>query len=660
MNKKLFWIRLCCICFILSLLPVGAVSALSKPAGAGERKLEGGQRDFRWPVPGNYNMSSCYLDGRNHYSLDIAAPTGTKIVASYDGVVVSVFTGCEHNWGKNSACCSSLGNQVLLKHTYTLKNGSRITLYSRYGHMTDVTVSPGQSVSAGQKIGTVGSTGRSSGPHLDYDILYGGTSSKNNSVDPYVNELLELPEELHTTFGKCCQDYVAYVKKLYPRCTHDSYTAQGKCTACGYEFNWKATRDTDAMGYYTVSEATNAQGVPYSQSGGTALKAGAKVSVEATVVNGLNQSWYEVSLSSGTVYVPASALTFQSYFDSQIQGSLSTLKNGQVLPQASHRLSGSVTSRYPLRKIYGYLDGENYATWTGKGGTREVSLRGTSINKKLSFASLAPGEHTLVIYAEDLTGREKVELVRCTFTIEKTPTVFQITYQTEPESTTYTVVEGKPLGELPVPGEKEGMQFTGWFTQPENGEEVTAETVPTGDMTLYPRWETLQYTVTFDGEEQSFAFGTALTVPKITKEGYRLLGWFTVQGDAVTEETTVIQDLELISQWEAMTYLVTFGDLTQGRTVTYGSAYGELPTPQREGYLFQGWLLEGKPITETDTVSIAADHELTPLWEELPQEEEESHILWLILPIAGVVLAAGAAVAVIFLRKRTETGLFSK
>ena len=482
-HKKLLF-RLCCVLLVLGLLPV-CVYAASPPSQAGERKLEGGQRDFLWPVPGQYNLSSCYLDNRNHRSLDIAAPMGEKVVASYAGKVIDIFTGCEHNWGKSGNCCSSWGNFVLLEHAYKLKNGTSITLYSRYAHLTDVSVKVGQTVTRGEKVGTVGSTGRSSGPHLDYDILKGGTS-KSYSLDPYINELLELPEELHTTFGKCCQEYVTYVKLLYPRCVHAQYNSKGACTDCGYVYDWKATRDIDAMGTYTVSAETKAYSIPYTQTDGTALRAGQTVSVSATAVNGLGETWYEVALDGGnTGYVPKAALTFKGYFDSQIKLSDCTVKDGMTLQQASYRLDGKVTSVYPLRKVVGYLDGNQYASWTGTGGVREISLRSTALNKKLSFAELEPGQHTLAIFVTDSTGRDAVQVFQGTFVVEKVLQEFTVTFVGQ-ESTTITVQEGSPLGELPVLS-RLGQLFLGWFT--ENGEAVTAETVPTGDMTLYAKWE---------------------------------------------------------------------------------------------------------------------------------------------------------------------------
>ena len=487
MKHKNFLFRLCCALLVLSLMPV-FVFAASPPSQAGPRKLDGGQRDFQWPVPGQYNLSSCFLDNRNHYSLDIAAPMGVNVVASYAGTVIDVFTACEHNWGKSSNCCSSWGNFVLLKHSYTLKDGSIITLYSRYAHLTKVSVKVGQTVARGEKVGTIGSTGRSSGPHLDYEILYGGTSpSRTYSVDPYINDLLELPEELHTTFGKCCQEYVAYVKKLYPRCIHAQYNSKGACTDCGYVFDWKTTRDIDAMGYYTVSAQTQAFGIPYVQASGTELVVGQTLSVNATVVNGPSQTWYEVALQDGsTCYVPNSAMTFQGYFDSKIQISSLTVKNGQVLKQESYRLDALITSTYPLRKIVGYLDGENYASWSSTGGVRQINLRGTALNKQLNFADLEPGMHSLAIFVTDSTGRDAVQIADCAFTIEKTQETFTITYMMGKESSTATLLEGQALGELPG-FEQEGQRFLGWFT--ENGEQATAQTVPTGDMTLYAKWE---------------------------------------------------------------------------------------------------------------------------------------------------------------------------
>ncbi len=661
MNIKKHFSRLCCGLLLLSLLPVSILAASNPPSQAGERKLEGGQRDFKWPVPGQYNLSSCFLDNRAHYSLDIAGPMNSKVVASYAGTVIEIFTGCEHNWGKSSNCCSSWGNFVLLEHSYTLKSGKSITLYSRYAHLTDVTVAVGKTVARGEKIGTVGSTGRSSGPHLDYEILYGGTSpSKTYSVDPYINELLELPDELHTTFGKCCQEYVAYVKTLTPRCGHPQYNSKGACTDCGYVYDWKATRDIDAMGNYTVSADTTAYGIPYSQTERTSLSEGETVSVNATVVNGPGETWYEVSLEDGkTGYVPKSALKLQGYLESQIQLSSLTVKNGQVLKQASHRLDGRITSRYPLRSITGYLDGEKYASWSGTGGVREIDLRGTNLNKKLSFSAMEPGEHTLAIYVTDSTGREAVQVADCTFQIEKNVVTYTVTFTEMEENTAITVEEGKALGELPVPV-KEGHRFAGWFTEDEV--EATAETIPTGDMTLQPKWEQITYQVSFDDVTVQFSHGDAITEEHNgVKDTHLFLGWFTEDGREIPVGTPVLRDMVLHSQWEPKSFEIKLElaggelELKGGVSATYGETYSELYTPTREGYVFVGWELDGQIITDETVVEKYETHTLTALWQE---EAKEEPTFWWLIPVALIVLLGGVGVFVFIQKRNNAKALF--
>lgn len=529
MRHKILFIRLCCVLLVLSLMPVSAIAA-SPPSQAGTRKLEGGQRDFAWPVPGQYNLSSCFLDGRGHYALDIAAPKGVNVVASYGGKVIDTFTGCNHNYGKEKKCCSGWGNFVLLEHSYKLSTGKTVTLYSRYAHLTKVSVEVGQSVARGQAIGTVGSTGRSSGPHLHYEILYGGTSpAKTYSVDPYINDLLELPEGLYTTFGKCCQEYVAYVKALYPRCIHAQYNSSGACAECGYVYDWKATRNIATMGYYTVSAETQACSIPYAQSSATALSAGQTVTVNATVKNGSGQTWYEIALADGkTAYAPKSALAFQSYFASRIKLSDCTVNDGMTLPQQAYRLNGKVTSTYPLRSIVGYLDGKQYASWTSTGSVREMSLRSTALNNKLSFANMTPGEHTLAFFVTDSTGREAVQAYYCTFVIEKTVVTFAVTYLAEPENIVKTLEEGQPLGELPTMA-REGWIFLGWFTQ--DGQQVTADMIPVADMQLQPKWEEIP----------------AETVPVIPTES--------AGSEVTTQATTFTQVEETAPEEKTQSYL---------------------------------------------------------------------------------------------------------
>jgi len=107
-------------------------------------------------MPTRGRISSRYgmRNGRMHRGLDIAAPTGTAIKAADGGKVI--FTGRKGNFG----------NLVEIDHG----NG----YVTRYAHCSSINVKTGEKVYKGQVIAKVGSTGRSTGPHLHFEVLKNG------------------------------------------------------------------------------------------------------------------------------------------------------------------------------------------------------------------------------------------------------------------------------------------------------------------------------------------------------------------------------------------------------------------------------------------------------------------------------------------------------
>ncbi len=89
-----------------------------------------------------------------HSGIDIEAPYGSKVISTADGVVEFA-----NNHG-------SYGKAVIIKHPSGY--------YTLYGHLSNIWVEVGQKVKAGDVIGLVGSTGRSTGPHLHYEVLFEG------------------------------------------------------------------------------------------------------------------------------------------------------------------------------------------------------------------------------------------------------------------------------------------------------------------------------------------------------------------------------------------------------------------------------------------------------------------------------------------------------
>lgn len=122
--------------------------------------------NWYWPLPNRYKISSLFgsridpINGRrdNHTGTDIPAPSGTPIYAAQDGIVTTV------NRNKNS---SSYGYYCIISH-----GNGYATLYA---HQCQVPpVSEGQTVSKGQVIGYVGTTGRSTGNHLHFELRVNG------------------------------------------------------------------------------------------------------------------------------------------------------------------------------------------------------------------------------------------------------------------------------------------------------------------------------------------------------------------------------------------------------------------------------------------------------------------------------------------------------
>lgn len=120
-----------------------------------------GEGDFAWPASGGY-ISSPYGPrwGSFHKGIDIAGPSNRDIVASDNGTVEKV---------SNDA--NGYGNYVVINHN----NGYK----TLYGHLASTSVSVGETVPQGTKIGVMGTTGRSTGIHLHFEVIKDGSN-----IDP--------------------------------------------------------------------------------------------------------------------------------------------------------------------------------------------------------------------------------------------------------------------------------------------------------------------------------------------------------------------------------------------------------------------------------------------------------------------------------------------
>ena len=121
----------------------------------------------QWVLPTTgYHLTARFgmaggLWSSNHTGLDFAAPSGTPIVAVANGTITK------------TGSAGAYGNQTI----ETLADGTEIW----YCHQSSIGVSAGQTVTSGQQIGTVGSTGNTTGPHLHLEVRPGG----GDPVDPF-------------------------------------------------------------------------------------------------------------------------------------------------------------------------------------------------------------------------------------------------------------------------------------------------------------------------------------------------------------------------------------------------------------------------------------------------------------------------------------------
>ncbi len=211
------------------------------------------------------------------------------------------------------------------------------------------------------------------------------------------------------------------------------------------------------------------------------------------------------------------------------------------------------------------------------------------------------------------------------------PLSVKVTFDTQGgdiESETITVEYASAYGKLPVPV-KEGYTFKGWLN--DSGRAVTDQTTVliADNHTLTASWEANEYTLRFVsnsdadyGDEKRVKYDSAygeLPVPERT--GYKFINWTDSNGNTVFEDDIVkiTSDMELIANWSPMFYEITF-DGKGAKTVIppmlaeYDSVYGELPTIQRPGYIFDGWYINEEQITEGSSVKITSDSVAEAKW----------------------------------------------
>lgn len=276
---------------------------------------------------------------------------------------------------------------------------------------------------------------------------------------------------------------------------------------------------------------------------------------------------------------------------------------------------------------YGNLQLPNKAGYTFNGWYLEEELI-TKVTENSIVTTI--GDHKL--YAGYKANKYQV-----TFDVnegeEITPSTKTVTYDQE-----YSI--------LPTPT-RTGYEFKGWYTEKENGTEITADmkVTITNDHTLYAIWTPAKYTVIFNTNGGNPVDDIKVTylsnyenLPIPTRTGYEFMGWYLDSdfNNKIEDTTQVLttKDHILYAKWLVSKYRVIFdtdgGTTCKSKEVTFGKEYGELEFPTKDGYIFTGWYADTSysvQVQENTKVSIGQDHTLyagwiseseTPDWTQLP------------------------------------------
>jgi len=175
---------------------------------------------------------------------------------------------------------------------------------------------------------------------------------------------------------------------------------------------------------------------------------------------------------------------------------------------------------------------------------------------------------------------------------------------------TRTVATGNAVGTLPIPT-RANHTFAGWFTDPNSGTQISANTIINNNITFFARWtaNNVNVTVTFNANGGTVSPATRTVssgarvgdLPTPQRISYTFVGWFTAQtgGTQINANTIVNSNATYFARWTATNVNFTVTFIAQGgsvspatRSVRSGSAIGTLPEPTRAGHVFDGWFTQ--------------------------------------------------------------------
>ena len=219
---------------------------------------------------------------------------------------------------------------------------------------------------------------------------------------------------------------------------------------------------------------------------------------------------------------------------------------------------------------------------------------------------------------------------------------------------------GTAIGDLPIP-RKDNYTFDGWYTHVSGGNRISSDYIvnAVGSQAFYAHWTVNRITLTFNANGGSVSPGSKTLnygdvygdLPTPNRANYAFNGWFTAAsgGTRVTDQTKVTSsdNITIYAQWSVnritLSYNADGGSVSPGsKTLNYGDAYGDLPTPIRDYYTFDGWYTVASggsrvdsqtKVTSSDNITIYAHWTQKPIkgWNrasEMPSGAQVTETKW--------------------------------
>ncbi len=394
----------------------------------------------------------------------------------------------------------------------------------------------------------------------------------------------------------------------------------------------------------------------------------------STIYLKYNTGWYSNSgatASISTISKPTrTGYTFQGYYTG-------TNGSGTQIIDSTGKIVGSQTYTTNNTTLYAYWTANSYTVTLDRQGATDGSSSVTATYDSAMPSITVPTRTGYTFqgyyisqngggtkyYNSDGTSARNYDIANDTtlyayWTANSYSINFNLGNGTWPSTSPTNNTQYDTVLNIPNPRPPTGYTFTGW-TSGTNFNSSTAQSGTASNstsswngsltkntyfknltasngvtVTLNANYSANSYTVTFNANGGTVSPTTKSVtydstygdLPTPTRTGYTFTGW-TLNGATITSTTQVktASNHTLIAQWKADSYTLTFDSNGQGGTVspttksvTYDSAYGDLPIPTRAGYIFIGWYTDksaGSQVLSNTTVKTASNHSIYAHWQ---------------------------------------------